>query len=88
MSKVIQVKFAPATATKVKRCIANSDAARIESDWNYELTDSANYRLAANRLITELNSMEHNYINRIKFTIMAGGMMPDGKSYVYIMEEV
>lgn len=88
MGKVIQVKFGAPTATKGKRCIALSDSARTECDWNQDLTDTANYRYAANRIVFEMNSELHNALHRIKWEIVAGGMMPDGKSYIYIAEEV
>lgn len=86
MGKVIQVTFAPATKTKGKRCVAKSDSAHCEVDWNSDLTDSANYRLAANRVVFEMNSEPANQVHGIKYSIEASGMMPDGKSYVYIAE--
>ena len=88
MGKVIQVTFAGATKTKGKRCIAKSDSAHCEVDWNPDLTDSANYRFAANRIVYEMNSDPANVIHGIKYSIAASGLMPDGKSYVYIAEEV
>lgn len=87
MGKVIQLKFAAATMTKPKRCIAHCDSAKVEHVWNYDLTDSANYRAAANALLFEINSEPHNAIHKIKYQIVAGGMMPDGNSYIYIMED-
>lgn len=87
MGKVIQVMFAGATNTKGKRLIAKSEEARCEVVWNQDLTDSANYRAAANELLFMINSEPHNAVNRIKYSIVAGGLMPDNKSYVYIIED-
>lgn len=87
MSKAIVVKFGPATKTKNKRSIANSDSAHIEVDWNYDLTDTANFRLAANKIVTEMNLEPANMLHHVKYSIVAGATMPDGKSYVYIAEE-
>ena len=87
MGKVIQVTFAGATNTKGKRSIAKSDSARVEEDWDYDLTDAANYRKAANKVVFEMNSEPANALKGIRYTIVAGGLMPDGKSYIYIAED-
>ena len=88
MGKVIQVTFAGATATKGKRYIAKSDSAHVTTDYNPDLTDTANYRHAANAVVREMNLEPANQLHGIKWRIEAGGYMPDGKSYVYVAEEV
>ena len=88
MGKVIQVTFAPATATKGKRYIAKSDVAHVTTDYNPHLTDSANARFAANACIREMNLDADTMLAGIKYEIVASGTMPDGKSIVYIAEEV
>lgn len=88
MGKVIQVTFAGATATKGKRYIAKSDAAHVTTDYNPDLTDSANMRFAANACIREMNTDAGMMLRRVKWEIVASGTMPDGKSVVYIAEEV
>lgn len=87
MGKVIQVTFAGATATKGKRYIAKSDSAHVTTDYNPDLTDSANMRFAANACIREMNLDTTTMLTGIKYAIVAGGIMPDGKSQVYIAEE-
>lgn len=87
MSKVIQVTFAGATATKGRRYIAKSESAYVTTDYNPDLTDSANQRFAANACIREMNLDTTAMLAGIKYVIVAGGMMPDGKSMVYIAEE-
>lgn len=82
MSKAIVVKFAPATTTKPKRCIAKMDSVVEEVEWNYDLTDSANYRLAANQALREHNQLNWNTPAII---ITAEAMLPDPKmGYVFI----
>lgn len=88
MGKVIQVTFASATATKGKRYIAKSDCAHVTTDYNAHLTDSANARFAANACIREMNLDADTMLAGIKWEIVASGTMPDGKSVVYIAEEV
>ena len=88
MGKVIQVTFAPATATKGKRYIAKSDVAHVTTDYNPHLTDSANARFAANACIREMNLDADTMLAGIKYEIVASGTMPDGKSIVYIAEEL
>ena len=88
MGKVIQVTFAPATATKAKRYIAKSESAHVTTDYNPHLTDSANQRFAANACIREMNLDADTMLAGIKWEIVAGGTMPDAKSVVYIAEEV
>lgn len=88
MGKVIQVTFAPATATKGKRYIAKSESAHVTTDYNPHLTDSANQRFAANACIREMNLDADTMLAGIKWEIVASGTMPDGKSVVYIAEEV
>lgn len=88
MGKVIQVTFAGATATKGKRYIAKSDVAHVTTDYNPHLTDSANARFAANACIREMNLDADTMLAGIKWDIVASGTMPDGKSVVYIAEEV
>jgi hypothetical protein len=87
MGKVIQVKFAPATKTKPKRSVANSDSAHSEVEWDSNLTDAANFRKAANAIVFEMNSEPANAIHGISYSIVASGLMPDGKSWVYIAED-
>jgi hypothetical protein len=84
MEKAIQVTFAPATATKGKRYVAKSDSAHVTTDYNPDLTDSANMRFAANALVREMNMEPANMLHGMKYAIQAGAYMPDGKSYVYI----
>jgi hypothetical protein len=88
MGKVIQVTFASATATKGKRYIAKSESAHVTTDYNPHLTDSANQRFAANACIREMNLDADTMLAGIKWEIVASGTMPDGKSVVYIAEEV
>ena len=88
MGKVIQVTFAPATATKGKRYIAKSESAHVTTDYNPHLTDAANQRFAANACIREMNLDADTMLAGIKWEIVASGTMPDGKSVVYIAEEV
>lgn len=88
MGKVIQVMFAGATATKGKRYIAKSDAVHVTTDYNPDLTDSANQRFAANAAVREMNLDPSMMLRRVKWGIVASGTMPDGKSVVYIAEEV
>ena len=88
MGKVIQVTFAGATATKGKRYIAKSDAVHTTTDYNPDLTDSANMRFAANACIREMNMDASMMLRRVKWEIVASGTMPDAKSVVYIAEEV
>lgn len=88
MGKVIQVTFASATATKGKRYIAKSESAHVTTDYNPHLTDSANQRFAANACIREMNLDADTMLAGIKWEIVASGTMPDGKSIVYIAEEV
>lgn len=88
MGKVIQVTFAPATATKGKRYIAKSESAHVTTDYNPHLTDAANQRFAANACIREMNLDVDTMLAGIKWEIVASGTMPDGKSVVYIAEEI
>lgn len=88
MGKVIQVTFAPATATKGKRYIAKSDVAHVTTDYNSHLTDSANARFAANACIREMNLDTDTMLAGIKWDIVASGTMPDGKSIVFIAGEL
>lgn len=88
MGKVIQVTFAGATATKGKRYIAKSDSAHVTTDYNGDLTDSANMRFAANACVREMNLDTTAMLAGIKYEIVASGTIPDGKSVVYIAEEV
>lgn len=87
MSKVILVKFMPATGRLGKRVQAKSDAACTVTAWDYELTDSANYRLAVNEHLFEINSEPHNAIHRIKWHVIADAPMPSGAEHVYIIED-
>lgn len=88
MGKVIQVTFASATATKGKRYIAKSDTAHVTTDYNPHLTDSANARFAANACIREMNLDTDTMLAGIKWDIVASGTMPDGKSIIFIAEEL
>lgn len=88
MGKVIQVTFSPATATKGKRYIAKSDVAHVATDYNPHLTDSANARFAANACIREMNLDTDTMLAGIKWDIVASGTMPDGKSIIFIAEEL
>ena len=88
MGKVIQVTFASATATKGKRYIAKSDAVHVTTDYNPHLTDSANARFAANACIREMNLDTDTMLAGIKWDIVASGTMPDGKSIIFIAEEL
>lgn len=88
MGKVIQVTFSGATSTKGKRYIAKSDAVHVTTDYNPDLTDSANQRFAANAAVREMNLDTDTMLAGIKWEIVASGTMPDGKSVVYIAEEV
>lgn len=88
MGKAIQVTFAAATATKGKRYIAKSDSCHCTSDYNPDLTDSANMRFAANMVVREMNIEPANMLHGVKWHIVASAYMPDGKSVVYIAEEV
>ena len=88
MGKVIQVAFAGATATKGKRYIAKSDVAHVTTDYNPHLTDSANARFAANACIREMNLDTDTMLAGIKWNIVSSGTMPDGKSIIFIAEEV
>lgn len=85
--KVITVKYVPATGKKGKRSLAQSESARVEEPWDYELTDAANYRKAANRVVFEMNSEPANVVHGIRYTIVASGLMPDGKCWVFIAED-
>ena len=87
MSKVVVVKYAPATATLPPRCVAQADCARVVTDWNYNLSDSANYRYAANALVRELNLQEHSILHGVKWQVCASGTMPDGTSTAFIITE-
>ena len=86
MGKVIQVTFAGATKTLPKRYIAKSDSTHITTEYNPDLTDSANMRFAANAVVREMNLEPANYVHRIRYTIVASGVMPDGRSEVFIAE--
>ena len=87
MGKVVLVSFKPATNNKPKRVEAKSDSALTVTEWNYDLTDSANYRLAVNEHLFEINSEPHNAIYRIKWHVIADAPMPTGTEHVYIIED-
>lgn len=88
MGKVIQVTFAGATKTLGRRYIAKSESAYVTTDYNPDLTDAANMRFAANACIREMNLDTNAMLAGIKWEIVASGTMPDGKSVIYIAEEV
>lgn len=75
----------PATARLPKRVHVQGETISTDNEWELDLTDEANIRLAANRALCELNSEPHNAVNRIRYHILAGAFSPDGKVFVYII---
>lgn len=87
MSKVVMVKFMPATSRLDKRVQAQSDSACVVTEWDYDLTDSANYRKAVNHLLCQVNSEPHNAIHRIRWQVVADAPALKGAEHVYIIAE-
>lgn len=87
MSKCVMVKYMPATSRLGKRVQAKSDAACTVTDWDYDLTDSANYRKAVNQHLFELNSEPHNAIHRIKYQVIADAPALHGAEHIYIIAD-
>jgi hypothetical protein len=87
MSRVILTKVMAASATKPVRVKAQSVSAQAEVKWNHDLTDAANYRYAANHLVQQINAEPYNARNGIKWEIVAGGLMPDGNTYAFIISD-
>lgn len=87
MGKVVMVKMLPVTSRRGKSVQAKSDSAVTVTEWNYDLTDSANYRKAVNHLLFEINSEPHNAIHNIKWQVVADAPSLDGSSWIYIIED-
>lgn len=87
MGKLVMVSMLPITNRRGKSVQAKSDSAVTVTAWDYELTDSANYRLAVNQLLFEINSEPHNAIHRIKWQVIADAPALDGKHWIYIIAD-
>lgn len=83
MSQAITCKLVRATSTLPQRVKAESFQGTKTVNWNYDLTDTANYRLAANYLLRDINAAPHNERECNVWEIIAGAQLPSGKEYVF-----
>lgn len=85
VEKVIQVTCCPATKLLPLRYVAKTNCTHTTVAHNTHLTDSANARFAANACVRMLNNYPDNVANGVVYEILAAGVMPDSKSYVYFI---
>lgn len=86
--QTITTQYAGPTNTKGSRVMVKSWLKNKAVSWDCSQSSQDNHLDAAQKLVDELNKdrQQVEWMKDMFWTIIAGGSMPDGKGYAYIID--
>ncbi|WKV20539.1 hypothetical protein 16Q_146 [Pseudomonas phage 16Q] len=86
MAQVIVTKFFGPTNTKGSRIQVKSWLKTSYVSWDHSLNSEKNHLAAVNQVVYEMNKERSGNEFVASWLVVAGGSMPDGSGYGYVIE--